>query len=121
RDLQFAIIPCANNNPTLSGINGTNTFTYEVCAGTNFCFSVNSSDVDAGQTVTMTWTNAIPGATFTTSGSPHPTGTFCWTPTVADIGQHIFTVSATDNACALVGSAVRGYLINVTPPNTPAN
>jgi len=121
RDLQFAIIPCANNNPTLSGINGTNTFTYEVCAGTNFCFSVNSSDVDAGQTVTMTWNNAIPGATFTTSGSPHPTGTFCWTPTVADIGQHIFTVSATDNACALVGSAVRGYLINVTPPNTPAN
>ncbi len=121
RDLQFAIIACSNNNPTLGGINGTNTFTYEVCAGTNFCFNVNSFDADAGQTVTMNWNNAIPGATFTTSGSPHPTGTFCWTPTPADIGQHIFTVSATDNACALVGSAIRGYLINVTPPNTPAN
>lgn len=121
RDLQFAIIPCSNNNPTLSGINGTNTFNYEVCAGTNFCFDVLSNDVDAAQLVTMNWNGAIPGATFTVSGSPHPVGTFCWTPTVADIGQQIFTVSATDNACALVGSAVVGFLINITPPNTPAN
>jgi len=120
RDLQFAIINCNNNNPTASGINGTNNFVYNVCAGTNFCFDVNSEDADAAQIVTMTWNEAIPGATFTTTGGPRPVGTFCWTPTVADIGQQIFTVSVEDNACVLNGFGTVGYLINITPPLTPA-
>ena len=120
RDLQFAIINCNNNNPTASGINGTNNFVYNVCAGTNFCFDVNSEDADAAQIVTMTWNDAIPGATFTTTGGPRPVGTFCWTPTVADIGQQIFTVSVEDNACVLNGFGTVGYLINITPPLSPA-
>jgi len=120
RDLQFAIINCNNNNPTASGINGTNTFVYNVCAGTNFCFNVTSADADAAQLVTMTWNAAIPGATFTTTAGPRPVGTFCWTPTIADIGQQIFTVSVEDNACVLNGFGTEGYLINVTPPLTPA-
>lgn len=120
RDLQFAIINCNNNNPSASGINGTNSFTYDVCAGTNFCFTINSADVDAAQSVSMVWNNAIPGATFTTSGGPRPVGTFCWTPTTADIGQQIFTVTVEDDACVLNGFATQGYLINITPPLTPA-
>lgn len=120
RDLQFAIINCNNNNPSASGINGTGSFTYDVCAGTNFCFDINSADADAAQTVTMVWNNAIPGATFTTSPGPRPVGTFCWTPTLADIGQQIFTVSVEDDACVLNGTATVGYLINITPPLTPA-
>lgn len=120
RDLQFAIIACNNNNPSVSGINGTNSFVYDVCAGTNFCFNVNSTDADAAQAVTMVWNAAIPGATFTTTSGPRPVGTFCWTPTIADIGQQIFTVSVEDNACVLNGTATVGYLINITPPLTPA-
>ncbi|MEZ4738831.1 MAG: hypothetical protein R2818_05595 [Flavobacteriales bacterium] len=118
RDLQFAIIACNNNNPGVSGINGTGSYVYNVCAGTSFCFDVNSTDADAAQMVTMTWNAAIPGATFTTSAGPRPVGTFCWSPTVADIGQQIFTVSVEDNACVLNGNATVGYLINVTPPLT---
>ncbi|MBL7953302.1 MAG: gliding motility-associated C-terminal domain-containing protein [Flavobacteriales bacterium] len=118
RDLQFAIINCNNNNPSASGINGTNTYTYDVCAGTNFCFNVNSTDADATQNVTMTWNAGIPGATFTTTAGNRPVGTFCWTPTT--IGQQIFTVTVEDNACVLNGRATVGYLINVTPPLTPA-
>ena len=121
RDVQFAIIACNNNNPTLSGINGTNTFVQNVCAGESICFNVNSFDADPSQVVTMTWNNAIPGATFTTAGSPHPTGTFCWTPTAANIGSQIFTVSVEDDACVLNGFATQGYVINITPPFTPAN
>lgn len=120
RDLQFAIIACSNNNPTVSGINGTNSFVYNVCAGTNFCFDVNSADADAAQNVTMTWNGAIPTATFTTTNVPRPVGTFCWTPTIADIGQQIFTVSVEDDACVLNGFSTVGYLINITPPLTPA-
>ena len=118
RDLQFAIINCNNNNPSASGINGTAAYTFDVCAGTNFCFNVNSTDADAAQNVTMTWNAAIPGATFTTTAGSRPVGTFCWTPTA--IGQQIFTVTVEDNACVLNGRATVGYLINVTPPLTPA-
>ena len=120
RDLQFAIIACNNNNPSASGINGTSSYVFDVCAGTNFCFTVNSTDADAAQLVTMTWNNAIPGATFTTSAGPRPIGTFCWSPTVANIGQQIFTVRVEDNACVLNGNATVGYLINITPPLTPS-
>lgn len=120
RDLQFAIIACNNNNPTVSGINGTNSFVYNVCAGTNFCFDVNSADADAAQNVTMTWNGSIPTATFTTTNTSRPVGTFCWTPTLADIGQQIFTVSVEDDACVLNGFGTVGYLINITPPLTPA-
>src|SRR5690606_34041833 len=38
RDVQFAIIACTNNNPTASGIDGSNSFIHEVCAGESFCF-----------------------------------------------------------------------------------
>jgi len=120
RDLQFAIIACNNNNPSASGINNTASYVYDVCAGTNFCFTVNSTDADAAQNVTMTWNNAIPGATFTTTAGPRPVGTFCWTPGLANVGQQIFTVTVEDNACVLNGQATVGYLINITPPLTPA-
>ncbi|MBP6312502.1 MAG: gliding motility-associated C-terminal domain-containing protein [Flavobacteriales bacterium] len=121
RDLQFAVVACNNNNPTASGINNTATFVYDVCANTNFCFDVNSLDADAGDVVTMSWNNAIPGATFTTTAGPLPTGTFCWTPTAANIGQQLFTVNVRDDACILNGSGTQGYLINITPPFTPSN
>ncbi|MBK9147227.1 MAG: hypothetical protein IPM12_05310 [Flavobacteriales bacterium] len=121
RDVQFAIIACSNALPQVSGVNGTSTFTYDACAGVPFCFTVNSSDADAGQTVTMTWNNGIPGATFTTTGGPLPVGTFCWTPSAADIGQNLFSVNVQDNACPLVGTNQFGFAIQVTPPFTPAN
>ncbi len=121
RDVQFAIIACSNNNPSASGINGTNDFVIDVCAGDNICFTVNSADADASQIVTMEWNDAIPGATFTTTAASRPVGTFCWTPGVADIGTQIFTVSVMDDACTLNGSATQGYLINITPPFATAN
>ncbi|HRD51888.1 MAG TPA: hypothetical protein PKY96_04495, partial [Flavobacteriales bacterium] len=104
-----------------SGVNGTGAYTYDVCAGVPFCFTVNSSDADNGQTVTMNWNNGIPGATFTTTAGPLPVGTFCWTPTTADIGPNLFSVTVQDNACPLVGQNNFGFAIQVTPPFTPAN
>jgi len=121
RDVQFAIIACSNSLPSVSGVNGTGNYSYSVCAGTAFCFTVNSGDANAGQVVTMSWNNGIPAATFTTAGSPFPVGTLCWTPTVADIGQNLFSVNAQDNACPLVGLNNFGYSVQVTPPFTPSN
>ncbi|MBK8499952.1 MAG: gliding motility-associated C-terminal domain-containing protein [Flavobacteriales bacterium] len=120
RDVQFAIIACSNNLPQVSGVNGTNQYTYAVCANESFCFTVNSSDADAGQVVTMTWNNGIPGATFTTTPGSLPVGTFCWTPTTANIGQNLFAVNVQDNACVLNGVNNFGFAVQVTPPFTPA-
>ena len=121
RDVQFAIIACSNNLPTVSGVNGTNAYTTTICAGEQLCFNVNSGDADAGQTVTMTWNNGIPGATFSTTAGSLPVGTFCWTPTAADIGQNLFSVNVVDDACPQTGVNNFGFSIQVTPPFTPAN
>src|SRR5690606_32631576 len=85
------------------------------------CFDVISGDPDAGQTVTMTWNSAIPGASFNTTGGTHPVGTFCWTPPLGTVGQQHFTVTVEDDACLLNGFATQGYVINITPPFVPAN
>lgn len=49
RDIQFTIIDCNNIIPTVSGINGTNSFSQTVCAGTQTCFNINSGDVNGTQ------------------------------------------------------------------------
>ncbi|MEX1132710.1 MAG: hypothetical protein WEC15_05765, partial [Flavobacteriales bacterium] len=121
RDVQFAIIACVNNNPQVTGINGTGQFTATVCANEPITFTVPSTDADAGQTVTMTWNNGISGATFTVGAGPLPTGTFSWTPTVDDIGPNLFSVTVQDDACALNGVNNFGFVVQVTPPFTPAN
>ncbi len=121
RDVQFAIIACSNNLPQVTGVNGTNQYTYTTCANVPLCFTVNSADADAGQVVTMTWNNGIPGATFTTTAGNLPVGTFCWTPTVSDIGQNLFAVNVQDDACVLNGVNNFGFAVQVTPPFTPSN
>lgn len=121
RDVQFVIIACTNNLPQVSGVNGTGSYSYSTCANVPFCFTVNSSDADAGQVVTMNYNNGIPGATFTISGGSLPTGTFCWTPTTGDIGPNLFAVNVQDDACVLNGVNNFGFVVQVTPPFTPAN
>jgi len=114
RDLQVWVTSsCANTLPTTSGIDGTGVFSTSVCAGTNLCFDIPSNDADSGQTVTMTWDDNIAGATFSASGSPFETGTFCWTPSDADAGSNVFTVTVTDDACPMNGVQVYTFAVLV--------
>lgn len=114
RDMQFRVLGCSNQAPTVTGINGTATYTMTVCVGSNTCFNVNSADAN-GNNITLTWNNGIPGGSlnFVGNGGTSPTGTFCWTPTSADIGANFFTISAEDNACPVTGVSTYSYLINV--------
>lgn len=116
RDIQVQTMTCQNSNPAVNGINGTGTFTLTACAGQQVSFFTNSSDPDAMQTVTMTWNNGIPNATFTISNGPYPTGTFTWTPGVNDISPapHCFTITVTDDNCPLFGSQTYSFCIYVT-------
>ncbi len=124
RDIQFNIVNCTNTIPSLGGINGSpGVFNISTCANTPLCFTIAATDVDAGQSVMMAAGNTIPGSTFTQTGSGLSiTGTFCWTPGIADIGTHYITINAQDNACPLIGQNAQTYAITVVAnPNPPVN
>ncbi len=115
RDIQFTIIDCNNIIPTLSGINGTNSFSQTVCAGTQICFDISSADVNGTQNTFVDWDYSIPGATFTSYPGTRETATFCWTPTSAQINTnpYCFTVTVRDDNCPFVGSQIYAYCITV--------
>jgi gliding motility-associated-like protein len=123
RDMQLVVISSCNNiNPTATGINGTNNFSIDVCAGYPLCFNIFTNDQNTGQTTTLTLNNGIQGATFNTSGSPFQQAQFCWTSTPADIGANDFSITVVDDACPYFGSNNYTYTVNVIPnPNPPVD
>jgi len=120
RDIQFTVVNCVNQVPALTGMNGTNLFLDTAVIGQQYCFTVNSSDPDTGQTLTINYNNSLNGATFSQAGAPFPVGTFCWTPTLADTGLNNITLQVVDNYCPIVGQNTYTYSIYVAPP-TPVN
>src|SRR5258706_1601634 len=116
RDMQVYVIVCNNDIPVASGLNNTINYAATICSGVQSCFTINSSDNNPNDTVTMTWNNGIPSASFVIAGTPHPIGTFCWTPTAADAGLNVFTVQVRDNACAIRGAEAFTYSITVALP-----
>ena len=116
RDIQINVISCVNNIPTITGINGSPTkYDDTICVQVPYTFQVFSNDLDASQIVTMTWNGSIAGATFVITGSPHPTGTFSWTPpsSAANTVNFCFTVTVRDNACPYEGIQTRAYCLRV--------
>ncbi len=117
RDIQINIINCANNgNPTLTGINGSPTvFDDTICAQVPISFQIFSGDPNSNVIDTMWWNGSIPGATFTVTGSPHPTGTFTWTPpsSAANTVNYCFTVTVKNNACPYDGLQTLSYCLRV--------
>ena len=115
RDIQVTVIDCNNQLPAVSGINGTNSFAASVCAGSQLCFTIQSSDVNASQNTTISWDQSIPDATFTVIPGNRESASFCWTPTVADISSnpYCFTVVVKDDNCPFIGSQVFSYCITV--------
>lgn len=116
RDMQIYTVQCNNTLPSATGINGTTNFNTTSCIGGQLCFDVISADVDPNDTLTMSWNQAIPGATFITTSGPRPVGHFCWTPTPADARPqpYTFTVTVRDNACPSNGVQTYSYSIIVS-------
>ncbi len=122
RDIQIVIIPCTNNQPTVSSIQNQvggvqrDSVTIELCPDENVSFQFTATDPDAANTINMSSnaTQAIPGSSFSVSGSGNTLiGNFSWTPTALDTGINVFTVTVTDNACPIFGSTVVSYQIFV--------
>ncbi len=114
RDIQIIVINCVNAAPVATGIDGSNNFSVTICAGFNLCFDIYTSDANADN-VSLSWNQGIPAGTFNTSTGGFPTGTFCWTPTTADIGTHNFSVSLIDDACPIFGTGAYVYTVIVEP------
>ncbi len=120
RDLQIIVINCSNDPPTVSGVDSSTTqYNYDVCAGSTFCFDVFSSDLNGLDSTKLNWNNGISGATFTTIAGTFENGTFCWTPTLTDIGSHYFTVTVEDDACPIAGINSYTFEINVSLGTDP--
>ncbi|MEQ8323114.1 MAG: PKD domain-containing protein [Vicingaceae bacterium] len=117
RDIQLRIIGCPNGNslPLVSGIDSTSQFSLKACANSNISFSVFTLDPDTTQNVTMTWNQAIPGATFNFTAGARPVGTFSWTPNNSHIRSQpfCFTVTVRDDNCPFNGIQVFSYCIYV--------
>jgi len=83
---------------------GTEANPYVVCAtpAVPFTFTVTGADSDLANTVTLTHTGALPGATFTTPAGTNPvTQTVSFSPTAGQGGQTFaVTFTATDNSGA---------------------
>lgn len=129
RDLQFTVTDCQTNTlPILSGINGTadssgttGLYEIEVCAGVEAAFTIQGFDAEAvpsvqSQDLEITWNYGIQGASFITDYNlPYPVSEFKWTPTMADVGEHVFFIGAGDNACPILGNNVYAYKVTVSP------
>ncbi|MCW3124408.1 MAG: hypothetical protein JWO03_66, partial [Bacteroidetes bacterium] len=123
RDMQVIITNCNNSPPTAGGINGTtgaNQYVYNTNACSNFCFTIQTADPNASDSVYARLINqSMPGATITSSGGLRPLLTVCWAPTQADVGSHPFVIALRDNACPYYGSSSQGYTVNVAAASNP--
>ncbi|TMA54744.1 MAG: hypothetical protein E6J80_09975, partial [Deltaproteobacteria bacterium] len=110
------------NNPPTSPVCGSTT---TLNVGTTRSFTVQSSDPDSGQTVTLNVAGLPAGATMTpslpTSGNP-VSSTFSWTPTAADAGTYVITFTATDNSGEQAGlQTLCSITLRVAAKNQPPN
>jgi len=126
RDIQINVVACTNIVPDITGFDGnppnSGNTQITVCSGAPITETISSFDADGAQIVTMTWNNGIPAATFTITGSPHPTGVFSWTPTNADQSStpYCFTVTVQDDNCPYNASFTQSYCITVKGLNVNA-
>jgi gliding motility-associated-like protein len=128
RDIQLRTVNCTNSNPYVNGINNTNQFAISGCVGSAINFNIPSFDADASQNVSIHWNNAINGASFVSSGGSRPTGSFSWTPAIADVSSsgHCFTVTVRDDNCPYNGSQTYAFCVFVSQlavntTSTPSN
>lgn len=126
RDIQFVVINCSNQIPTVpasitnfSGTadsTGVTTITAEV--GENFCFDLVFTDVNPTDILILSSNvaAALPGATFNQTGSNPATATICWTVPAGMNTNNTFLVTALDTACPVSGSNSIAIQVIVPPP-----
>ncbi len=115
RDVQVSVLPCTAPPPGIDSVStnfavsggsivktsnqGYATF---VCPGSNLKFDIHTQTDSATHQVYMESNSyLIPGSSWSTvgDGTNNVTGTFTWTPTTSDYGDHTFIVITKDSTC----------------------
>lgn len=106
REMQIMTLNLSGAVPTYTAIRGCGapgTGTINGCMGTplSFCIDFLSSDTTSRLFLTTSLSTSIPGATmvFTNLGKDSVRGTFTWTPTANDVGNHSFLTLMVDSLC----------------------
>ena len=131
RDIQVVVINCSNlttgcsggivSNPTAGTTSTLTPYNLQICEGVPFCFDINFTDPNPGDSVKFSSPNlltALPGATYTVSYSTINSLTvhICWTPGVGTANSNTnFNVIIKDNACPVPGAQYYTYMVDVLP------
>lgn len=85
----------------------------QVCGGDQFCAEIEFSSVNAASIITLSSSieTALPGATFTTSGTNPVVGEICWTVPPGFSTTIPVNIAAQDDACPVFGVAYWGFLV----------
>ena len=115
RDIEYVFSNSINSAPFLSGINGSLSYTIHVCADSLLSFKIKSIDYDANQQTWIAWSDEIPTADFSTSGTYRDTGYVSWQPSLGDFRSLPYFVVATvsDSTCPVPGINSYYYKIYV--------
>ena len=134
RDIQLKVDYCNNTIPIISGMDNTNSHTYNVndttyaidmCLGPTVSFDINGYDADTlnssvighPENFYITWNHGIPQGTFTShyNGTDSAYAHFSWTPTAQNVSNtpKCFTATIRDDACPYNGSQTFSYCITV--------
>lgn len=115
RDIQITVLNCTNASTVIHPITNvsggvlTGPSSIEVCPGTPLSFDIPGSDPNdgLGDSVYVDWNNGIAGAIFVPDADIDTvTGSFSWTPTLADVGFNSFTVNVSDNGCPILAAQI---------------
>jgi large repetitive protein len=131
RDFPFVVIACPNTPPdpgsgqlvvTSGDTVMTSEMGLEICTTGAFCFNAVISDPEQSQSLTLTSNaaSAIPGATFTATGTNPATATICWGGGGLEPGTYGIVITAEDNACPTPGVTTFAYTVTVLPNNAEA-
>ena len=123
-DFMFLVTACDNTPPdaasgTVESVEGgartTATRRMEACAGTNFCATLNFTDADADQQLSLTSTVAevLPGATLQFSGTNELLTTLCWDVPGDASGTLTVLFNVTDNACPVPAQQTYTLIIDL--------
>jgi uncharacterized protein (TIGR03437 family) len=106
----ITISPPLNRAPTVT-VPGTQT----IQAGGTLNFTVQGTDPDAGQTLTLTATGLPQGASFTTQGTSPVVGAFTWRTPAGATGTFTITFTVMDNGTPRLSDS-KSVTIRVTSP-----
>ncbi|RYD54215.1 MAG: hypothetical protein EOP56_19505, partial [Sphingobacteriales bacterium] len=133
RDINMKVMTCNEPPPAVDSVppvinsgnivNTPNGKIIYTCPGNTLTFDVSSKAVlSTSQLYLQADLTQTPGATFDApgNGSSAVTGTFEWTPSNADIGDHTLKIASKDSTCSgggytIVRKTETTYTIRVTP------